>query len=164
MAKIIQHLRGDNKSWQENDLTVRDGELAVERTAGGNVKLKVGNGVSPYSELPYVDGLVKKSDEDVVILSHSLDLRLGEKASLELKMPEVFDEDFFAMVTFDSGEVASEFIVEDGKFVFTGGDVVNEVFIPQPMKHYTIMLWYDGRVEGCTRGVSRAPEVAENEA
>ena len=164
MAKIIQHLRGDSKSWQEHDVTVRDGELAVERTAGGNVKLKVGNGVSPYSELPYVDGLVKRCDEDVIVLGHSLDIRLGERSRLELRMPEVFDEDFFAMVTFDSGTTPTEFIVEDGKFIFTGGDVQNEIFIPQPEKHYTIMLWYDGRVEGCTRGVSRADEVSENEA
>jgi hypothetical protein len=68
------------------------------------------------------------------------------------------------MVTFDSGATPTEFIVEDGKFVFTGGDVENEIFVPQPEKHYTIMLWYDGRVEGCTRGVSRAYEVSENEA
>ncbi|MBQ8720369.1 MAG: hypothetical protein IJY65_04990 [Clostridia bacterium] len=159
MAKIIQHLRGDTKSWQEHDVTVRDGELAVERTPGGNVKLKVGNGSTPYSELPYVDGLVKKSEEDVIVLGHSLDLRLGEKSTLEVKMPEVFDEDFFCMLTFDSGSTPTEFIVEDGKFVFTGGDVEGEIFIPQPMKHYTVMLWYDGRVQGCTRGVSRSVQV-----
>lgn len=49
---LLQHRRGTPERWANSDIILKDGEIGVERS-NGTVKLKVGDGVSKYSELPY---------------------------------------------------------------------------------------------------------------
>jgi long-chain acyl-CoA synthetase len=41
---------------------------------------------------------------------------------------------------------------------FSGDDVLEGVFVPDTEKHYTLLFWYDGRMQGLVRGVSVASE------
>jgi len=49
-----RQLIGTTAEWATDNLVVGDGEIAVERTATGVIRTKVGNGVSTFSALPYV--------------------------------------------------------------------------------------------------------------
>ena len=37
-------------------------------------------------------------------------------------------------------------------------DVMDGIFIPGGGKHYTLLFWYDGRIQGLSRGVTLASE------
>lgn len=60
---IIQHRRGKTADWERADLLaqtrpaviLRDGEFAIERRPDGSCYVKIGNGSSNFSELPYID-------------------------------------------------------------------------------------------------------------
>lgn len=57
MAKyIIQHRRGTTEQWANNpDIVPRDGELVIEYCDDGYTRLKVGDGVSTYAQLGYLN-------------------------------------------------------------------------------------------------------------
>jgi lysophospholipase L1-like esterase len=63
--KRMRQLIGSTAEWAANDLVIGDGEIAVERVAGGGVRAKVGNGAAPFSGLPYLDSalLVTLADD-----------------------------------------------------------------------------------------------------
>lgn len=52
--KRMQQLRGATGEWANDNIVPLDGEIAVERIGASKVKLKVGDGVTPYSGLPYL--------------------------------------------------------------------------------------------------------------
>ena len=55
MAKYItQHRRGTTQQWEKSDVVVCDGEIVVEYCDDGKIRLKIGNGLSKFSELPYM--------------------------------------------------------------------------------------------------------------
>lgn len=57
MADIPARMRqiiGTIEQWGDDDLVIGDGEFALERTDEGGIKIKVGNGVDVYTDLPYV--------------------------------------------------------------------------------------------------------------
>ena len=61
MPKIItQHRRGTTAEWLQSNAVIADGELVVEFLDDGTTKLKVGDGHSTFSELPYT---TKKLEE-----------------------------------------------------------------------------------------------------
>lgn len=51
-----RQLIGATAEWTANDLVIGSGELALERTSSGEVKIKIGDGASKFSALPYVTG------------------------------------------------------------------------------------------------------------
>ena len=51
-----RQLVGTSADWAAHDLVIGDGELAVERAPGEIYRMKVGNGASAYSALPYMQG------------------------------------------------------------------------------------------------------------
>jgi len=50
----MRQLIGTTAEWAADDILIGDGEFAIERTTGGIVLIKVGNGVDSFSELPYM--------------------------------------------------------------------------------------------------------------
>ena len=56
MAKyIVQHRRGTTKDWANSDIVLRDGEIGIEKCTDGYTRLKIGDGVSKYNQLPYMN-------------------------------------------------------------------------------------------------------------
>lgn len=56
MEKLhYQHIRGTTEEWNiyGKDIVVADGEIALEFCPDGSTKIKVGNGIHNYFELPY---------------------------------------------------------------------------------------------------------------
>ena len=54
--KRMRQLIGPTAEWAAHDLVVGKGEVAVEQLTTGAVKIKIGDGVLRYSQLPYIDG------------------------------------------------------------------------------------------------------------
>ena len=73
---IIQNRRGTKEEWEETNLVPKDGELVVEQQSKYS-KIKVGDGVTSYDELPFVTDSVEDSLE---VLSNRVDVftKLGE--------------------------------------------------------------------------------------
>lgn len=149
---IIQHLRGTRGNWEENDLVIPDGELALLRE-GNRTRIKVGDGVTPFTKLPFTDGAVKHLTEGGhVFLSTGDDVRLGACAQLTLNLPDTLDEDFYATVTFDSPSGTPTAFTSAQRIVMTGDNTDEGEFIPVPACHYTVLVWYDGTLQGLVRG------------
>ena len=51
---IIKHRRGTSEEWQSLDLVPEEGELVIEECPDGFRKCKIGNGLYPFSKLPYL--------------------------------------------------------------------------------------------------------------
>jgi hypothetical protein len=49
----MRQLIGTTDEWEDNDIVIGDGELALERLDSGIVAAKVGNGEDAYTDLPY---------------------------------------------------------------------------------------------------------------
>jgi hypothetical protein len=54
--KRMRQLIGPTAEWAAHDIVVGKGEVAVEQLTTGAVKIKIGDGVLRYSQLPYIDG------------------------------------------------------------------------------------------------------------
>lgn len=50
----MRQIIGTTAEWIADDLVIGDGEIALERTGGGELLIKVGNGVDQYTDLPYL--------------------------------------------------------------------------------------------------------------
>lgn len=59
--KIVKHITGTTAQWAANDIVPRRGELCVEETTVGDIKIKIGNGSSKYSVLKYIGVGVKET-------------------------------------------------------------------------------------------------------
>jgi len=53
----MRQLVGSTVDWAANDLVIGLGEIAVERTPGGEFRIKVGDGVTRFSALPYASAV-----------------------------------------------------------------------------------------------------------
>lgn len=49
-----RQLVGSTADWAANNIVLGDGEIAVERAAGGVIKFKIGNGTATFSAAPYL--------------------------------------------------------------------------------------------------------------
>lgn len=58
---ILKHRRGTTKEWREVDLIPEEGELVIEERKGNVVRCKVGDGVSRFSELPYIEDEISRT-------------------------------------------------------------------------------------------------------
>lgn len=154
MSHIFQFLRGTAAEWAAHDVPLKDGEIALLKKGDGRVEMRIGNGSGVFSELPPV-GESKVDIESPpfgeLITGH--DYRLGSVDAVELYFPETPTDDFYALLTFDSGEEAAIYYTDED-CRFTGEDTENGVFTPVANKHYTVLLWYDGTKQGLVRGVA----------
>lgn len=53
---IVKHVYGSTYEWSRNDITLQSGEIGVEKTVGGKMRVKVGDGSHSWSELAYIGG------------------------------------------------------------------------------------------------------------
>ena len=49
----VKHIVGDSASWAANNIVLGDGEIGVERVSGSDIRIKIGNGTTAWSTLPY---------------------------------------------------------------------------------------------------------------
>lgn len=67
---IVQHRRGTSDEWLEKkDTIIADGELVIEEVGDG-VKLKVGDGVTTFENLPYV---TRKVEHEIDVANARID-------------------------------------------------------------------------------------------
>ena len=160
MSDIIQHLRADSDGWAQNDIVPRDGELALLRTHDGGTLIKIGDGKTPFSALSSLTGEVRSGTESALTLRHGDDTRFGALTALSLSFPEAVREDYYSTVCFDSPADAPTALSYPASpsICFSGDDVLDGVFVPDTGKHYTLLFWYDGRMQGLARGVTLAAE------
>lgn len=157
MPNKVKHLRGSADEWAENDIVIDDGEIALIRTECGRYRMKIGNGELLFSELETFGGEVVYPDYDEVYLNHALDARYEEIEVLTVYLPDAIDEDYYSLLTFTSGPVATELCIESNMYVrFSGSSITGGAFIPLPNMHYTLAFWYDGEIQCHVRGVSNA--------
>lgn len=87
---IYKHRRGTTQEWLEIDLIPEEGELVIEECQDGSRKCKIGDGISKFSILPYLDTtlqatLLKKFDE----LSKAFNIEIETvKSQIENKLNE----------------------------------------------------------------------------
>ncbi len=160
MANTIQHLRASRAVWAQHDIIPKDGELALLRTEDGATLIKIGDGIHHFSELSAVAGEAYKESESTHLLRHGEDAHFEIIESLSLAFPQNLREDYYSMLSFDSPAEAPTALVypEDPWIYFSGDDVMDGIFVPEGGKHYTLLFWYDGKIQGLSRGVSLASE------
>ena len=157
MPNKVRHLRGTDAEWAENDAVIDDGEIALALSPAGNYRIKIGNGTNKFSELDMLGGEVKNIDETVITMKHADDVRCGERPRLYIYFENPRDEDFYSILTFDSGATATEFIYPNGLLNFSGESLSAGKFVPEAKMHYTLVFWDDGSLIQChVRGCSNA--------
>ena len=156
MPNKVKHLRGTLDEWRESDAVIDDGEIALAITESGRYRMKIGNGRDKFSELEMFGGEVYNYHGHTgVLMRHCADVRLGEVAEITITIPSVIDDDYYALLTFDSGAIATEMNYPLG-IRFTGDSVYNGNFIPEEEMHYTMIIWFDGELQCHVRGVPNA--------
>lgn len=50
---IVKNVYGTTAEWEANDIVLNQGEIGIEKTVKGEHKIKAGNGLDPWSKLPY---------------------------------------------------------------------------------------------------------------
>ena len=160
MANTIQHLRADRAVWAQHDIIPEDGELALLRTDDGATLIKVGDGVHRFSELPTVTGEALRGDTGNLLLRHGEDTHFEALEALSLSFPQALREDYYSLLSFDSPADAPTALTypAEPRIFFSGDDVMDGIFIPGGGKHYPLLFWYDGRIQGLSRGVTLASE------
>jgi hypothetical protein len=64
---IFQFVRGTEESLTRTNPTFRDGQPVFERDTN---RLKVGDGFTPYRDLPYLGGTVSGGTDDASLAAH----------------------------------------------------------------------------------------------
>ena len=158
MPNKVKHLRASADLWAQNDAVIDDGELALLKTESGRYRMKIGNGEQKFSELELFGGEVYYTSNEEIVLKHCADVRLGEIESVTVSFPSVLDDDYYALLTFDTPMYGAEVIIDPPcKMRFTGSSIAaDNSFAPLPDMHYTLIIWYDGELQCHVRGISNA--------
>lgn len=62
MAKLItKHRRGTTKEWEESTIILEDGEVVIEECTDGLSRMKIGDGIHTFKELPYPDKKLREA-------------------------------------------------------------------------------------------------------
>lgn len=147
MIRKIQHLRGSESDYQEHDLVVPDGELALLKRDDGTTAVKIGDGVRPFSALPYLGRTVREEQADsAVTLANETEHRLPLSSRVEIVLPEAICNEFTSVVTFTSPNEGTTVIYPAGKILFIGDHTDGGIFVPEPRYHYVLCLRYNGEV------------------
>lgn len=155
MLKSIRHLNATSAEWKSHsDMIIPRGELAAEFTDTGAILLKMGNGTETYSALPYLNAVTVRSfGGGELSPKNQCTYRAGGAISnLFLKLPGAPEDNFYAEISFISGEDATAFEVSDTVY-FSGDDIAGGEFLPVPSKHYTVLIWRDNGWHCVVRGV-----------
>ncbi len=156
MSHFFQLLRGTGAEWEAHNVPLKDGEPALLKKEDGRVELRVGNGTDNFSDLkPVGGGRVVTDAVPFGELEAGTEYRLGSADCVEYSFPGTVPDDFYAILTFDSGAEAAVLLIDEDCY-FTGDDTANGVFTPLANKHYTLLLFYDGTKQGLVRGVPHA--------
>ena len=160
MANTIQHLRATRAVWEAHDIIPKDGELALLRTDDGGALIKIGDGTHRFSELTSLTTEARSRSGEAHVLYHGEDTRFSAVSTLSLSLPATVREDYYSILSFDSpiGSPTALSYPEEPRIFFSGDDVIDGIFIPNEGKHYTLLFWYDGRMQGLARGVTLAEE------
>ena len=157
MPNIVKHLRADEATWAEYDAVIEDGEIALMKTESGRYRMKIGNGELSFSELEMFGGEVFNAHEGDIYLNHCGDYRIGEAEEITIYFPYVMDNDYYSLLTFDSGSYPTDFYNgDDTPIMYSGSSITDGEFVPLPDMHYTLVFWFDGRIQCHVRGVSNA--------
>ncbi|MBR2612296.1 MAG: hypothetical protein IKC72_04420 [Clostridia bacterium] len=144
MAKKIKHLRGRYEEYQANNITPLEGEIALEEGTDGYTRMKVGDGKTPYLDLPYLSGTVVHITPDTegkvaLSLAHGYEFRCGGVTSLDLSLPDRMREDYTSSFVFDTGLVPPS-LTYPKELVFCGDDCQGGLFLPQSRMRYTVKV------------------------
>ena len=74
----MRQLIASSSEWSIDDLTLGDGEIGVEKTADGKMKMKVGNGLLKFSQLPYIGGAFDQTAGDARYVQLSGGIMTGD--------------------------------------------------------------------------------------
>jgi hypothetical protein len=56
LRSIVQHRRGTTNEWSASKVIPKEGEIVIEELDNGTKKIKLGDGVTPFKDLPYISG------------------------------------------------------------------------------------------------------------
>ena len=144
MAKKIQHLRGTYEEYQNAKITPDAGEIALEEGEDGSIRCKVGDGKTPYTELPYLSVTVvnctPESDGSLSLtLKNGYEYRTGTLASISLSLPTEIREDYTSSFVFDCF-LSPASVNYPKEIVFCGDHCERGLFFPQKKTRYTVTL------------------------
>lgn len=95
---------------------------------------------------------VKHTDSLRIIPEHNTSHRLGKRTELAITVPFEPREDFFCTITFESGATPTSLSYSE-VVSFSGDSVTGGAFVPEANTHYTLFMWYDGKMQCIVRGV-----------
>ena len=156
MAKRILHLRGSKEEYERYGVTVGDGELALERRDGAPTRIKIGDGKTPYSELPYFGKSLLRIPDDPddtanIVLHANRELIVGLHSAYELILPEVIEEDYECALFFRTSICPPAFTYPQ-KIVFIGDECEGGMLRPAGCKGYALSFKLcDGTVYATVR-------------
>ncbi len=159
MAKKIQHLRGTYEEYKNANITPLEGEIALEEGENGFIRIKIGDGKTPYLALPYLFGRIvhctPQSDGKLsLVLRHGDEYRAEAITSLSLSLPEEIRDDYHSCVIFDTG-LTPPTISYPKELVFYGDACEGGLFIPEKRTRYQIVVKnHTGAIYGRVSGVS----------
>lgn len=86
------------------------------------------------------------------------DTKATSKINDVLRLPSNVPDDYISSLVFNSGNKATTLSYPQ-TILFTGDDVIDNVFVPAANTTYNVMFWYDGiNVNAVSRGVPYAQE------
>ena len=56
LRSIVQHRRGTTNEWSASKVIPKEGEIVIEELDNGTKKIKLGDGITPFKDLPYISG------------------------------------------------------------------------------------------------------------
>lgn len=91
-----------------------------------------------------------------LVMEHNTEKRYSELITLNISIPEDFDDYYISSVIFTSGDAATNFTYP-AIIKMTGTDCDEDnIFVPIPNERYTIILSYDGEgIAGTVSGIKK---------
>lgn len=154
---LLQHRRGTTDKWMNSNVILRDGEIGIER-CDGTVKLKVGDGESKYSDLPYgasiaIDQISESSLDDgynVITFSDgkTLNVKNGSKGEIGKSAAPIFALPTATKISMAQSELVSGKYPTDyafGVVTVSFGSYVKGDFIGITPTDATVLFNMDGK-------------------
>ena len=103
--------------------------------------------------------VINTGSEMFFALVHNIEYRRnGVCTDLQLLLPQNIPADYISGLVFNSGNKPTT-LSYPHEIIFTGDDVIDNVFVPAENTTYNVMFWYDGiNVNAVSRGVPYAQE------
>lgn len=92
MVKFItQHRRGTTKDWENSNIVPQDGEIVLEELSDKTFRVKIGDGVKSFNELPYADASVVSAIQqndlriDGIVAAQGMDLNTVQTEVVDMR-------------------------------------------------------------------------------